>query len=238
MLPCAAGELSAEPTEGALGGWAGRRRRVHPKRAIRRMLDTPSRTVPMRTRPLAALGAAVLFLAQAAPAAAALQTAVFAGGCFWSAEHDIEHTPGVTKVVAGYAGGTRRSPTYQDHEGHLESIQVTYDPAKVSYPQLVDAFFHHIDPTDPNGQICDQGPSYRTAVFVASPEQRAQAEAVKAQVAKTLGRPVATRILPAATFWTAEGYHQDYARKNPVSYAAYRVGCGRDARLRAVWQGR
>jgi peptide-methionine (S)-S-oxide reductase len=191
----------------------------------------------MSPRLLAALGAAALLAPQAAPAAAALKTAVFAGGCFWSAEHDIEHTPGVAKVVVGYAGGTARSPTYEDHAGYLESIQVAYDPAKITYPQLVNTFFHHIDPTDPNGQICDKGLSYRTAVFVGSPEERAQAEAVKAQVARTLGKPVATQIAPAGTFWPAEAYHQDYARKNPVSYTAYRVGCGRDARLSAVWRG-
>jgi peptide-methionine (S)-S-oxide reductase len=182
--------------------------------------------------------AAALAAAQAAPAAAALKTAVFAGGCFWSAEHDIEHTPGVAKVVVGYAGGTRANPTYPNHEGYLESIQVTYDPAKISYSKLVDAFFHHIDPTDQGGQICDQGPSYRTAVFVGSPEERQAADGVKAQVARALGQPVATQILPAGTFWPAEAYHQDYARKNPVNYMAYRVGCGRDARLAAVWRGR
>ena len=192
----------------------------------------------MRIRLLAALSAAALFSAQTAPAAAALKTALFAGGCFWSAEHDIEHTPGVAKVVVGYAGGTSAHPTYPNHEGHLESIQVTYDPAKISYPQLVNAFFHHIDPTDAGGQVCDRGPSYRTAVFTSSPAERAQAEAVKAQVARTLGQPVATEIRPASAFWPAETYHQDYARKNPVSYTAYRVGCGRDARLGAVWRGR
>src|SRR5437870_3809153 len=106
----------------------------------------------MRIRLLAGLSAAALFAAQAAPAAA-LSTAVFAGGCFWSAEHDIEHTPGVRDVVVGYAGGAAPNPTYNNHRGHLETIRVTYDPAKISYPQLVDAFFHHIDPTDPNGQI-------------------------------------------------------------------------------------
>jgi peptide-methionine (S)-S-oxide reductase len=190
----------------------------------------------MRIPLLAGLAAAGLLAGQAAPAAAALATAVFAGGCFWSAEHDIEPTPGVAKVVAGYAGGTRPHPTYRDHRGYMEAIQVTYDPAKISYPQLVDAFFHHIDPTDAGGQICDRGPSYRTAVFVASPQERAQAEAVKARTARTLGKRVATRILPGGTFWPAEAYHQDYARKNPVSYTAYRVGCGRDARLRAVWR--
>ena len=193
----------------------------------------------MSARFTAAILSALLFGAQAAPAAAAaLKTAVFAGGCFWSAEHDIEGAPGVTKVVVGYAGGGLRNPTYQDHAGHLESIQVTYDPAKISYSQLVDAFFHHIDPTDPNGQICDQGPSYRTAVFVSSPQEKAEAEAVKAKVGRELGQPVATRVLPAGVFWPAEAYHQDYARKNPVSYMAYRVGCGRDARLKAVWRGR
>ena len=192
----------------------------------------------MNKRLFAAVAAAAIFAAQAAPAATALKTAVFAGGCFWSAEHDIEHTPGVSKVVVGYSGGGLANPTYENHAGHLEAIQVTYDPAKISYPQLVDAFFHHIDPTDPNGQFCDQGPSYRTAVFTGSPEERAQAEAVKAKVAQALGKPVATKVLPATTFWPAEAYHQDYARKNPVNYMAYRVGCGRDARLKAVWRAR
>ena len=190
-------------------------------------------------RPLFAVSlTAALLCAGAAPAAGALKTAVFAGGCFWSAEHDIEHTPGVRDVVVGYAGGRAPQPTYDNHAGHYEAIRVTYDPAKISYPQLVDAFFHHIDPTDPNGQICDKGPSYRTAVFVADAAERSQAEAVKAQVAKALGRPVATSVLPAGRFWPAEAYHQDYARKNPVSYNAYRIGCGRDRALKAVWGGR
>jgi len=190
-------------------------------------------------RPLfLAAAVAALAVSGAAPAADAYKTAIFAGGCFWSAEHDIEHTPGVKSVVVGYSGGARKNPTYENHEGHLESIKVTYDPAKVSYPQLVDAFFHHIDPTDPNGQICDFGPSYHTAVFVADPAERAAAEQVKSQVAKALRKPVATTILPASTFWMAEDYHQDYARKNPIAYGAYRTGCGRDARLKAVWGGR
>lgn len=190
-------------------------------------------------RPLfVATAALTLAMATTAPAAEAYKTAIFAGGCFWSAEHDIEHAPGVKAVVVGYAGGTTRNPSYEDHEGHLEAIKVTYDPAKTSYAQLVNAFFHHIDPTDPNGQICDQGPSYRTAVFAADPAERAAAKQVKAQVAKALGHAVATKILPAATFWMGEGYHQDYAVKNPLHYNAYRVGCGRDARLKQVWGGR
>ena len=183
----------------------------------------------------AAVAACALLAANVAPAAAALKTAVFAGGCFWSAEHDIEHAKGVKSVVVGYAGGASTTPSYQDHEGHLEAIKVTYDPALTSYSLLVANFFHHIDPTDPNGQICDQGPSYRTAVFVADPAERAAAEAVKSQVAKELGKPVATRILPAGPFYMGEAYHQDYAKNNPMAYNAYRTGCGRDGALRAVW---
>jgi peptide-methionine (S)-S-oxide reductase len=192
----------------------------------------------MNKRLFAAVAAAAIFAAQAAPAATALKTAVFAGGCFWSAEHDIEHTPGVVKVVVGYAGGTRPGPTYENHEGYLESIRVTYDPAEISYPKLVDAFFHHIDPTDPDGQICDRGPTYRTAVFTADPAERQAAEQVKANVAKELHHQVATEIRPASRFWMGEDYHQDYARKNPAAYNNYRVGCGRDATLRVVWGGR
>ena len=192
----------------------------------------------MKTRLFAAIAATALLASGAAPAAGALKTAVFAGGCFWSAEHDIEHTPGVRAVVVGYAGGRGSRPTYDNHEGFMESIRVTYDPAQISYAQLVNAFFHHIDPTDPRGQICDFGPSYQTAVFTADPAEATAAEAVKAQVAKALGKPVATRILPASTFWMGETEHQDYAVKNPVAYGAYRIGCGRDARLKAVWSGR
>lgn len=204
------------------------------------MAVTPSSTSEhMKTRLFAAIAAASLILADAAPAAAAaLKTAVFAGGCFWSAEHDIEHTPGVANVVVGYAGGTGSHPTYDNHEGFLESIKVTYDPAKITYAQLVDAFFHHIDPTDAGGQICDRGGSYRTAVFTTSPQEKGAAEAVKAQVSKTLNKPVATMVLPATTFYMGEAYHQDYATKNPAAYMTYRVGCGRDRALKAVWGGR
>lgn len=189
----------------------------------------------MKTRLFAAIAATTLLLSSGAPAAVALKTAVFAGGCFWSAEHDIEHTPGIKDVVVGYAGGTARNPTYENHEGFLESIKVTYDPAVISYPQLVNAFFHHIDPTDPNGQICDRGPTYRTAVFTADATEKTQAEQVKAEVGKELGTNVRTMILGPTTFWMGEGYHQHYAEKNPAAYMAYRVGCGRDRTLRVVW---
>jgi peptide-methionine (S)-S-oxide reductase len=189
----------------------------------------------MKTPLFAAIAASALLISGAAPAAGALKTAVFAGGCFWSAQHDIEHTPGVTGVVVGYAGGATKNPNYEHHDGFLESIKVTYDPAKISYPQLVNAFFHHIDPTDPDGQICDRGPSYRTAVFVTDPAEKAAAEQVKAQVGKQLGLSIKTAILPAGTFWMGEGYHQHYAEKNPAAYMAYRIGCGRDHALKAVW---
>lgn len=180
---------------------------------------------------LATLSTLALALAPAAQAA----TAVFAGGCFWSTEKAMESLPGVTSAVSGYAGGALQNPTYENHRGHLEAVKVTYDPAKISYAKLVEGFFHHIDPTDAGGQICDRGPSYTTAVFVEGGAETATAQAVKAQVAKTLGKPVATRILTGGRFWPAEAYHQDYARKNPGNYNAYRIGCGRDRALKAVW---
>jgi peptide-methionine (S)-S-oxide reductase len=114
-------------------------------------------------------------------------------------------------------------------------VKVTYDPARVSYAKLVDHFFHNIDPTDAGGQICDRGPSYATAIFVADESETRTAQAAKAQVAAALGKPVATRVLVGGKFWPAEAYHQDFARKNPANYEAYRIGCGRDRALKAVW---
>ena len=191
----------------------------------------------MKTPLIAAIAASSLLLGAAAPAAK-LKTAVFAGGCFWSIEKAMEHAPGVVDAVSGYSGGTSTKPTYENHEGHLESVRVTYDPSKVSYAQLVDYFFHNIDPTDPRGQICDFGPSYRTAVFVADGAERKAAEAVKAQVQKQLNVPVATAVRNAAPFYMAEAYHQDFAKKNPARYEGYRLGCGRDRALKVVWGDR
>ncbi|TAL37208.1 MAG: peptide-methionine (S)-S-oxide reductase [Phenylobacterium sp.] len=179
----------------------------------------------------AALAAALI----ASQAQAATKTAVFAGGCFWSVEKFFEATPGVTAAVSGYSGGTSANPTYENHAGHLEAVKVTYDPAKITYAQLVDRFYHNIDPTDPRGQICDTGPSYRTAVFTANAEERAVAEAAKAKYAKELGATITVTTRNAAPFWNAEGYHQDFAKKNPAHYERYRVGCGRDRVLRVVW---
>jgi peptide-methionine (S)-S-oxide reductase len=183
------------------------------------------------------VGAAVP-AASAPPKGSNLKTSVFAGGCFWSAEHEMEKVRGVVDVVVGYSGGAKRNPTYENHEGHLEAIRVTWDPSRTTYPALVAAFFRNIDPTDPNGQICDIGPSYRTAVFVETDAEKRVAEQVKADVARQIRRPVATRILPRSAFWVGEGYHQDYAVKNAAHYNRYRIGCGRDARIRAVWSGR
>jgi peptide-methionine (S)-S-oxide reductase len=189
-----------------------------------------------------ALVASLAVAAMSAQAAvAATQTAIFAGGCFWSMQHGMEDVPGVVKVVAGYTGGHVAHPTYEEvtteTTGHYESVLVTYDPAKISYAQLVERYFHLTDPTDANGQFCDKGPSYHPAIFVADAAQRAAATQEKAKIAAELkGRPIATAILPAQTFWPAEGYHQDYARKNAAAYAAYRIGCGRDFSLAAVWR--
>ncbi|MFI4976641.1 MAG: peptide-methionine (S)-S-oxide reductase MsrA [Caulobacterales bacterium] len=186
-------------------------------------------------------GALAAAFAASSAMAGATQTAVFAGGCFWSMQHGMEDVPGVVKVVAGYTGGRTPHPSYEEVSsettGHYESVLVTYDPARISYAQLVDRYFHLTDPTDGTGQFCDHGPSYRPAIFVADAAQRQAATAEKAKVAGELrGRPIATAILPAQTFWPAEGYHQDYARKNAAAYMAYRIGCGRDASLRAVWR--
>jgi peptide-methionine (S)-S-oxide reductase len=171
------------------------------------------------------------------------RTAVFAGGCFWCVESDFDKVEGVLDVQSGYTGGTLANPTYREvsneNTGHYEAVRVTYDPARVSYAQLVDYFFRHVDPTDAEGQFCDRGDSYRTAIFVGTPEERAAAEAAKAALdaGGGLPGPIVTPVLEAAEFWPAEGYHQDYAKKNPVRYGFYRRSCGRDARVAEVWAG-
>lgn len=185
------------------------------------------------------LGAALAACSIALPAVAApLKTAIFAGGCFWSVEHAMESVPGVRSVVVGYTGGPSTNPSYQDHAGHREAVRITYDPARTSYGQLADYFLRHIDPTDAGGMICDRGFSYTSAFFVADPADAAAAEAAKARAGQALKKPIAVKVLPAGRFWLAEDYHQDYARKNPIGYNAYRIGCGRDARIKAVWGGR
>ena len=191
----------------------------------------------MKLRLLASLALTSTLIASVAPAAA-LQTAVFAGGCFWSMEKGFETTPGVVTAVSGYSGGTSTTPTYDNHEGHLEAVRVTYDPTKISYAQLVDSYYHHIDPTDPYGQICDRGASYKLAVFTASPQERAVAEAARAKYEKELGAKITVVTRNSAAFYNAEGYHQDYYKKNPTQYERYRIGCGRPQALRAIWGGK
>lgn len=182
-----------------------------------------------------ALAASALSAAQPAPSPRA--QAVFAGGCFWCVESDFEHLDGVIEAVSGYTGGTLRNPTYQNHEGHTEAVRVVYDPTRVTYAQLLHHFWRHHDPLDSGGQFCDRGPSYASAIFVTE-AQRAEAEASKAETDRALGRATATPIRPLTAFWTAEEYHQDYYRKNPLQYSFYRARCGRDARVEAVWRGR
>lgn len=168
--------------------------------------------------------------------------AVFAGGCFWCTESDFDKVPGVLSTTSGYIGGKSANPTYEQvsagGSGHIEAVRVVYDPAKVSYSRLAAHFIRTIDPLDAGGQFCDRGPQYRSAFFVANPIERRVAEAIRASSQKRLGRPVATQVLPASKFYAAEGYHQDYYKKNPVRYRFYRQNCGRDARLERVWGGK
>src|SRR5678815_5773922 len=164
----------------------------------------------MKTLAIGMASVALALAASAAVAASGMKTAVFAGGCFWSMEKGFETTPGVVTAVSGYAGGTAPNPTYENHEGYLEAVKVTYDPAKISYAQLVDSYYHHIDPTDPYGQICDHGPSYKLAIFAANAEERAIADAAKAKYEKQLGAKITVVTRNAAPFYDAESYHQDY----------------------------
>ncbi|MEJ7777239.1 MAG: peptide-methionine (S)-S-oxide reductase MsrA [Sphingomicrobium sp.] len=165
--------------------------------------------------------------------------AVFAGGCFWCTESDFDKIPGVLATASGYTGGKLRNPTYEQVSaggtGHIEAVRVTYDPARVSYATLAARFIRTIDPLDSGGSFCDRGYGYRSAFFVANPAQRRVAEAVKARARATLKKPVATLVLPAAAFYPAETYHQDYYKKNPIRYRFYRLNCGRDARLKEIW---
>jgi peptide-methionine (S)-S-oxide reductase len=172
-----------------------------------------------------------------APLPAAQQEAVFAGGCFWCMEHDMGALPGVVSVMSGYTGGRNANPTYENHPGHFEAVRVRFDPNVITYRQLVDRYWQFTDPTDNSGQFCDRGSSYRPAIFV-TPTQRADAEASKAAIIAGghVNGTVITSVLDLGPFTEAEDYHRDYARRNPAHYAAYRAGCGRDARLREVWR--
>lgn len=165
-------------------------------------------------------------------------TAIFAGGCFWCVEADFEKLDGVREAVSGYMGGDLANPTYKNHEGHVEAVKVTYDPAIVSYRNLVDYHLRHIDPLDSGGQFCDRGPSYLSAIFVANEEERAAAEAALKEAEAELRKEIVTPVRERTTFWDAEEYHQDYYKKNALKYRFYRSRCGRDSRVQEVWGGR
>ena len=181
---------------------------------------------------------ALSFIAHAA-SAQQLEKAVFAGGCFWCVESDFDKVPGVVSTVSGYTGGKTKDPTYRQvtagGTGHYEAVEITYDPAKVSYETLLAAFWRSVDPTDGGGQFCDRGQSYATAVFVANDKERTLAEASKKTAQKLLDNPIVTPILAAAPFYEAEDYHQDYYKNNPLRYRYYRFSCGRDRTVKDLW---
>ena len=170
-----------------------------------------------------------------------MEKATFAGGCFWGVEHLFNEIPGVIEAVSGYAGGSRDNPTYEQvcsgRTGHAEAVEVTYDPAKVSYEQLLDVFWVNHDPTVKDRQFCDSGSQYRPAIFYLDEQQKQLAEASKAKWEKTkpFKQPILTEITKAGPFYPAEDYHQDYYKKNPLQYRFYVTGCGRYARLDSLW---
>ena len=173
---------------------------------------------------------------------AEVRTAIFAGGCFWCIEADFEKLPGVVDVESGYTAGHTANPTYKQVSagttGHTEAVRVTYDPQKVSYQQLVDYFWRHIDPTVKNRQFCDVGSQYRSGIYWQNDAERKVVESSRDVLLATGKLPrIETEIAQASTFYLAEEYHQDYYKKNPLRYAYYRQGCGRDARVQQIWGG-
>lgn len=170
-----------------------------------------------------------------------LKKAVFAGGCFWCIEADFEKLDGVYAVVSGYIGGEASTANYKtvsySETGHYEAVEVSYNPLEVTYPELVEYFWRHIDPTDPDGQFCDKGSSYKSAIFYADEEQKTAIQrSLKTLIAtKPFKGDIVTEVLPTTPFYDAEEYHQDYYKKNPVRYRIYRTGCGRDRRVAQLW---
>jgi peptide-methionine (S)-S-oxide reductase len=181
--------------------------------------------------------------AQQPPAPAAVQVATFAGGCFWCVEVDFQKVDGVLKTVSGFIGGTTKNPTYRQvtsgGTGHTEAVQITFDPTKVTYERLLYVFWRTVDPFDAGGQFCDRGDSYRTGVFTHSAEQKQQADASKTALTSSgrFKQPIVTEVVAAAVgdFTAAEEYHQNFHKKDPGRYGSYRVGCGRDARVKSIW---
>lgn len=192
------------------------------------------------------LVASVLALYAAAGGSASAQgkqdIAIFAGGCFWCVEEAYDAVPGVLETVSGYTGGTLENPTYgqvgTQTTGHYEAVRVVYDASKVSYEDLLQTFWRNVDPFDARGQFCDKGASYLSAIFVSGADQEKAAAASKQQVAAMFSEPIATEILPAATFYPAEDYHQDYHNTNSLKYKYYKTACGRQQRLDQIWGAR
>ncbi len=183
---------------------------------------------------------AASFQVQATETPPAKASALFAGGCFWCIEADFEKLPGVIEVESGYTGGQTQNPSYEalsaGKTGHAEAVRVIYDPTKVSYPQLVEYFWRHIDPTVKDQQFCDVGSQYRSGIYWQNEGERKAAEASRDALLKSERFPeIYTEVLPASTFWPAEEYHQNYYKKNPIRYAFFRSGCGRDAHIQQVW---
>ncbi len=189
-------------------------------------------------RMLFTVAAALLLFANGA-SAQELKKTVFAGGCFWCVESDFDKVPGVVSTISGYTGGKTDDPTYRQvtagGTGHYEAVEITYDPARVSYEMLLAAFWRSVDPTDGGGQFCDRGQSYATAVFVADEKERALAEASRKAAQTIVDKPIVTPILAAGRFYAAEDYHQDYYKNNPVRYRYYRFSCGRNRRVKELW---
>lgn len=169
------------------------------------------------------------------------ELATFAGGCFWCMVSPFEQLNGIRRIVSGYTGGHTENPTYEEvcteTTGHFEAVQITFDPSLFPYKKLLELYWQQIDPTDPGGQFYDRGSSYRTAIFYHDEKQKQAAEASKLALQQSgrFSKPIATLILPAATFYDAEGYHQDYHKKNPLHYGRYRIGSGRDAFIERHW---
>ncbi|MEC7949088.1 MAG: peptide-methionine (S)-S-oxide reductase MsrA, partial [Myxococcota bacterium] len=176
---------------------------------------------------------------EAPPPLKGQRAAVFAGGCFWCMEKPFDKLAGVVSTTSGYTGGRIPGPSYRQvsmHQTqHYEALRVVYDPGLVSYERLLEVFWHNVDPTQSNGQFCDKGDQYRTGIFTSDPVEVELARTSRDAAQKTLGKTIVTEILPAAPFWIAEEYHQDFYTKNPDHYARYRSGCGRDRRLAELW---
>ena len=168
-----------------------------------------------------------------------LQTAIFAGGCFWCVESDFDHVEGVVETISGYTGGTVANATYKQvtrgGTGHYEAVKIVFDAGVISFENLLHVFWRTVDPTDAGGQFCDRGDSYRTAIFATDAAQADAAKASKAALDGRLGAPIVTPILTASDFWEAEGYHQNYHNTHSLKYKYYRSRCGRDARVAQLW---